>query len=178
MEKNNFEEQQLEDKLTIACEVIEHRLSVLWSAIDSVDTKINIALGFASAILGLLAGFYALENRVWPSPSLVLFGLATVAYVALAILSIMAYRVKAWSYRPDVNTLLQHCEDKKYEISQIKKWVASECNNSCYDNLNKLRKKATLTNWVLVILIVETILLTSGLTYALFMTSVYASLVF
>ena len=100
--------------------------------------------------------------------SLVLFGLATVAYILLAILSILAYRVKGWSYRPDAKTLLEHCENKKYNLVQIKIWVAEECNTSFYYNLKNLGKKATLTNCVLVLLVVETILLTSGLTYALF----------
>jgi hypothetical protein len=168
MEKKNLEQKQLEDKLTIACEVTENRLAALWSAIDSIDTKINIALGFASAILGLLAGFYALENQDWPLLSLVLFSLATVAYILLAILSILAYRVKGWSYRPDVKTLLENCENENYDIVQIKRWVAEECNTSFYKNLKNLGKKAALTNCVLVVLVVETILLTSGLTYALF----------
>lgn len=168
MEKEKLEQQQLEDKLTIACEVIENRLAVLWGAIDSVDTKINIALGFASAILGLLAGFYALENRVWPFLSLVLFGLAAVAYILLAILSILAYRVRGWSYRPDAKTLLENCENENYGIVQIKRWVVEECNTSFYKNLENLDKKATLANCVLVILVVETIMLTSGLAYALF----------
>ncbi|MCK4368827.1 MAG: hypothetical protein KAV68_04085 [Dehalococcoidales bacterium] len=168
MEKKNLEQKQLEDKLTIACEVTENRLAVLWGAIDSIDTKINIALGFASSILGLLAGFYAIGDRVWPFPSLVLFGLAAVAYILLAILSILAYRAKAWSYRPDVKTLLENCENENYDIVQIKRWVAEECNTSCYKNLENLNKKAALANYVLVILVVETIMLTSGLAYAMF----------
>jgi hypothetical protein len=167
MEKENFKQKQLADKLTIACEVSENRFAVLRSAIDSIDTKISIALGFASTVLGLLAGFYVLESRDWPLLSLVLFGSATVAYILLAILSVLAYRVKGWSYGPDVKTLLEHCENKNYNIVQIKIWVAEECNTSLYDNLNNLNKKATLTNCVLVLLVVETILLISGLTYAL-----------
>ena len=168
MEEHNLEEQHLESKLTMACEVVEHRLTALWSAVDAIDTKLNIALGFASTILVLLAGFYSLGSRTWPLSSLVLFGLALVAYIVLAVLSIKAYRVKAWSYRPDIDTLLQHCKDKKYSVADIKQWVADECNKSCYDNLDKLNKKATLTNRVLVTLAVETILLASGLAYALF----------
>lgn len=168
MEKKNLKQKQLEDKLTIACEVIERRLAVLWGAIDSIDTKINIALGFASTILGLLAGFYTLGNIVWPFPSLVLFGLATVAYILLAILSILAYRVRGWSYRPDAKTLLENCENENYDIVQIKRWVTEECNTSFYNNMKNLNKKATLTNYVLVVLVVETIMLTSGLAYALF----------
>jgi hypothetical protein len=167
MEVKNIKQKQLEDKLTIACEVTENRLTVLWGAIDSIDTKLNIALGFASTVLGLLAGFYVLESGDWPLPSLVLFGLATVSYILLAILSVLAYRVKGWSYRPDVKTLLEHCENKNYNIVQVKIWVAEECNTSFYDNLNNLDKKATLTNCVLVLLVVETILLISGFTYAL-----------
>jgi hypothetical protein len=157
-----------EDKLTMACEVVEKRLEVLWSAIDSIDTKINVVIGFASAILGLLAGFYALQTKEWALTSLILFGLAAAAYIILVILSIFAYRVKAWSYRPDVKTLLQHCENNEYTLVQMKKWLADECNESFYKNIDNLNKKADFANIALIIFIVETILLTSGFAYALF----------
>lgn len=45
------------DKCTVAYEVVEHRLSALWSAIDAVDAKTNIILGFASTIVVIIAGF-------------------------------------------------------------------------------------------------------------------------
>lgn len=41
-------DKNLEAKFTTACEVIEHRLDILWNAIDAVDTKTNVILGFAS----------------------------------------------------------------------------------------------------------------------------------
>jgi hypothetical protein len=166
MEKEANEKKQLEEKLTTACEVIENRLSTIWGAIDSVDNKINIALGFGSTILGLLAGFYALGNKEWTLASLILFSLALVAYIILASLSIYAYRVKAWSYRPDVDTLLKYCVDIKYSAVNIKKWIAEECNISCYDNIGGLNKKATIANRILVV-ILETILLTVGLVCSL-----------
>lgn len=168
MEEHNLEDRTLEDKLTIACEFIERRLTAIWSAIDAVDTKINIALGFASTILVLLAGFYSLGPSTWPLLSLILFGLASVAYIVLAILSVLVYMVRAWSYRPDPSTLVQHCKDKGYCIADIKQWAADECKSSCYDNLEKLNKKATLTNWVLGILALQTILIVFGLVYAIF----------
>jgi len=43
-------EQAQVDKCTVAYEVVGHRLSGLWSAIDAVDAKTNITLGFASII--------------------------------------------------------------------------------------------------------------------------------
>ena len=168
MTEHNLEEQYLEEKLSIACEVVERRLTAIWSAVDAVDTKTNIALGFASAILVLLAGFYSLGPSAWPLLSLVLFSLALVAYIALVILSVLAYTVRAWSYRPDPSTLVQHCKDKEYCIADIKQWVADECKLSCYNNLEKLNKKATLTNWVLGILALQTILIVFGLAYAVF----------
>jgi len=116
-EEQNLGEQDLDGKLALACEVIEHRLTAIWSAVDAIDTKTNIALGFASTILVLLAGFYALGSREWPLPSLVLFGLALVAYIVVVVLSLLAYRTKAWSYRPDMSTLLQHCKDQKYSTA-------------------------------------------------------------
>lgn len=170
MKEHNLEEKHTESKLTVACELVEHRLTILWSAIDAIDTKTNITLGFASTILVLLAGFYSLGSRAWPLLSLVMLGLALVAYIVLAFLSVLAYRIKAWSYRPDVNTLLKHCENEKYSIAEIKRWVATECNSSYYDNLDKVKKKATLVNSVLVLFLVETVLLALGLAYALFVS--------
>jgi len=168
MKEHNLEDQTLEGKLTIACELIERRLTAIWSAIDAVDTKINIALGFASTILVLLAGFYSLGPTAWPVLSLALFGLALVAYIALAVLSVLAYMVRAWSYRPDPNTLVQHCKDKEYCIIDIKQWASDECKLACYDNVEKLNKKATLTNWVLGIFALQTVLIVFGLAYAVF----------
>lgn len=167
VEEKNLEDQDLEEKLNTACEFIERRLTAIWSAIDAVDTKINIALGFASTILVLLAGFYSLGPSTWPIPSLAMFGLALVAYIFLAILSILAYMVRAWSYRPDPSTLVQHCMNKKYCIVDIKRWASDECKLACYENLKKLNKKATLTNWVLFILALQTILIVFGLAYTI-----------
>lgn len=155
------------DKFTIAYEVVERRLAALWDAIDAVDTKTNISLGFASTIVVIIAGFYSLESRVWPIPSLVLFGLALTAYIILVFLSVLSYRVREWSYRPDPDTLITHCQDDGCEIIDMKRWVADECRAACYDNARMLRRKSALTNWVLIVFATETILLVSGLIYGL-----------
>jgi hypothetical protein len=165
MEKEGEEKKQLEEKLSIACEVAESRLSVAWNAIDSLDSKINGGFGFASAILGLLAGFYSLESNRLPFTSLLLLGFAAFTYILLVIISIFAYRAKNWSYRPDIKTLLKYCESEK--ITEIKEWLANECKLSFDSILKNLKKKATLTNWVLILLAIETLLLTSGLFYSL-----------
>jgi hypothetical protein len=165
VEKEDEAQKQLKDKFAIACQVAESRLSVSWNAISSIDTKINAAFGFASGILGLLAGFYSLGNHGFPTLSLVLFGLATLVYILLVILSITAYRVQKWSYRPDIKTLLDHCENEN--IVSIQEWLANECKTSFDDNLISLNKKGTLANYILVLLAVETILLTAGLIYSI-----------
>ena len=168
MEEHNLEDKTLESKLTIAYELIERRLIVIWGAIDAIDTKLNIALGFASTILVLLAGFYSLGPSEWPFTSLLLFGIAFVAYIILTILSILAYAARGWSYRPDPSTLMEHCKNKEYSIDDIKQWIADECKLSCYSNAKKLNRKATLTNWVLGILALQTMLIVFGLAYAVF----------
>jgi len=165
MEKEDNEAKKLVEKLTIACEIAESRLSVSWDAISSIDTKINAAFGFASVILGLLAGFYSLGNNSLPLLSLYLFALATLAYISLVILSIIAYKVQKWSYRPDIKTLLDYCENEN--IVSIQEWLANECKISFDDNLKSLNKKGTLANYILALLAVETILLTAGLIYSL-----------
>ena len=168
MTKLDVEELNLENKLTTAHEVIEYRLAALWNAIDAIDTKINIILGFASTILIILAGFYSLGTKAWPALSIVLFGLALAAYITLLILSIIAYRIRDWSYRPDAKTLIEHSQDKKYNKADIEGWVATECESACYANLRMLKTKSRLTNLVLYAFAVETVLLASGLTYGLF----------
>lgn len=170
MANRDVEDLDFEDKMTTAHEVIEHRLAVLWNAIDTIDTKTNIILGFASTLLIILAGFYSLGTKAWPTLSIVLFGLALVAYVTLLILSILSYRVRDWSYRPDTKTLLEHSKDRKYNKADIESWVATEYMSACYENLAMLKTKSRLTNLVLYAFAIETITLVSGLTYDFFIS--------
>lgn len=155
-------------KCQLACQVAEKRLDYVWSAIDSVDTKINVSLGFGSGILGLLAGFYALQGKSWPTTSLVLFSIATAAYLALAILSIYAYKTSDWSVRPHIPTLSEYCQNDKKDFETISTWLVNEYQTSLKDNQTKLAAKGNQANWGLVLLVIETVFLTSGLISALF----------
>jgi len=168
MAESNSQERELIEKLSMAYEVVEHRLTALWSAIDAVDTKTNIILGFASAVLVFLAGFYSWGDKEWPLPSLVLFCLTLAAYLTVVILSTLSYRIKEWSYRPDPSTLISHCQDENCSVPDMKRWIADECKLAIDNNLINLTKKARLTNWALKIFAVETILLAAGLIYAMF----------
>jgi len=156
-----------ERKFTTACEVIEHRLATIWNAVDAVDTKTNIILGFASVVLVVLVGFFSLEPSKWQTPSLVLFSLALLSYIILMIVSILSYRVRGWSYRPDPATLIEHCQDNTCGADRIKEWIINECERACSNNLAMLKKKSGLTNWVLYLFGAETGLLAVGLAYAL-----------
>lgn len=167
MGKPDSADKNLEAKFTIACEVIEHRLAILWNAIDAIDTKTNVILGFASVILVILVGFFSLEPSKWQVPSLVVFFLALLSYIMLVIVSILSYRIRGWSYRPDPATLIKHCEDNNYSADDIREWVASECKSACCDNLAMLRRKSELTNLVLYVFAAETMLLAFGLAYTL-----------
>jgi len=167
MSSSDSADKNLEARFTIACEVIEHRLTIIWNAIDAIDTKTNVILGFASVILVVLVGFFSLESSKWQDPSLVLFFLASLSYVALIIVSILSYRTRGWSYRPDPATLVKHCQDNNRSANDIREWVVSECESACSNNLVMLRKKSKLTNLVLYLFAAETVLLVSGLAYPL-----------
>ena len=103
-----------------------------------------------------------------PTTSVVLFVHATIIYIILAIISIIAYKVKGWSYRPDIQTMLDNSKNDEYSLAEIKEWLVKECKMSFDDTQAKLKKKASLTNCILILLVVETVLLTTGLLYALF----------
>jgi len=168
MAENNSHQQELSEKLSLAHEVIEHRLTAIWRAIDSIDTKTNIILGFASAVLVFLAGFYSSGNKEWPTPSLILFILALIAYVITVVLSILSYRIKEWSYRPDPSTLIDYSQNRETSIADIRAWTTKECKLAIDTNLTHLRKKAALTNWALKIFCSETVFLVIGLIYTMF----------
>jgi hypothetical protein len=160
-------DKDLEAKFTTACEVIEHRLDILWNAIDAIDTKTNVILGFASVVLVILVGFFSVDPSKWQGPSLVLFVLALSSYIILVILSILSYRIRGWSYRPDPAALIEHCQDNNCSADDVKAWVTGECKSACYDNLAMLNKKSKLTNLVIYLFAAETMLLAFGLAYAL-----------
>jgi len=167
MGKLDAVDENLEAKFTTAYEIIEHRLTVIWNAIDAIDTKTNIILGFASVILVILAGFFSLEPSKWQVLSLVLFALALLSYVILVVVSILSYRIRGWSYRPDPATLIKHCQDNTRSADDIREWVVSECESACSDNLVMLQEKSKLTNRVLYLFAAETVLLAFGLAYTL-----------
>ena len=156
MDKQDLPNRNSEDKLEIACKVIEHRLGVIWNAVDAIDSKTNIILGFASVIITVLVGFFSLDPSKWQTPSLVLFSLALISYILIVILSILSYRIRLWSYKPDPATLLKHCIDTQYDSDDIREWVAKECQAACCDNLKLMQKKSRLTNWVLYMFTLET----------------------
>ena len=156
----------LEENLKAAYEVVERRLAAQWSAIDAIDTKINIVLGFASTIVIVLAGFHSLGTKEWPAISMVLFVSALAAYVAVLTLSILAYRTRGWSYRPDPTTLLENSSDAKYDTAALKDWVVEECIASYEKNVRLLENKSRFANWILYAFGVETIALAFGLAYA------------
>jgi len=168
MNNEMTEGDELADKLDIAQQVIEQRLSAVWNSIDSIDTKTNVTLGFASVIIALLAGFTEWESGTLPLSSKILFGAGLVAFVTLAILSLVSYTIRQWSYRPEPKTLIGHCTDKNCTDSDIRRWVANECQIALTKNLSKLQKKAKLTNYVIWAFAIETILLVSGLAVLLF----------
>ena len=168
MAENSSHQQELSEKLSLAHEVIEHRLTAIWRAIDSVDTKTNIILGFASVVLVFLAGFYSSGNREWPITSLIFIILAIIAYVIILVLSILSYRIREWSYRPDPSTLIGYSQDGETSIADLKTWTTKECKLAIDANLTNLRNKAALTNWALKIFGAETVLLTIGLIYTMF----------
>jgi len=167
LEEKTVPEHEQVDKYKTAYEVIEQRLTALWSAIDSVATKTNIILGFASVILVVLAGFYSLENITWPCSTLVLFILAIATYVITVVLSLWSYRISAWSYRPDPDTLIEHSMDESCSLADLRRWVATECTAALKDNKSRLDTKAKLTNCVLGLFALETVFLVSGLAIAM-----------
>jgi hypothetical protein len=154
-------------KLATVYDTVERRLATIWNAIDAIDTKTNIILGFASVVLAVLVGFFSTDPNRWQTFSLVLFFIALLSYIALVILSVLSYRVAGWSYRPDPNTLMKHCKDGNHSVNDIREWVIDECTLACNDNLAQLQKKAHMTNLVLYLFATETVLLVIGLAYSL-----------
>ena len=121
MGKNSTLNQIQKEKFVLAFEVIELRLSAIWNAIDSIDTKTNILLGFGSTIIIIIAGFYSLESYKWTLTMIFLFGIAAFAYIILVTLCILSYKIRNWDYRPEPKTLLMNCKDLYVECIADKK---------------------------------------------------------
>jgi cell division protein FtsL len=92
-------------------------------------------LGFASIALALIAGFFSGEQFTLPTTSKYLFYGALLAYIFVVILSIMSYRTKEWSFRPEPETLVSHCTDKECSVGEIRNWLVNEIKESYTKNL-------------------------------------------
>ncbi|MBA7668430.1 hypothetical protein ES703_76540 [subsurface metagenome] len=128
-------------------QVAMNRLEAQLNEIEAIDRKVAMLLSFASAIVTIFftAGLYTLKptdlHLSVLIPVSILSGLAIVIYIALVVFSLIAYHVRNWSLRPDLQTL--KLNSSSYSEESMRIWVADQCILSMQVNEPRIRSKAT-----------------------------------
>jgi hypothetical protein len=121
-------------------DVAMRRLDLQIQEIDALDAKgstLTTAAGVLLPVFGaLFAGF-----RSHPTlPAAIAYGLAFAVYLWMVFELVRGTRVKAWSTRPDLETLAKHAAT--HNESTVKNWVAREATASVSKNVPGVEGKA------------------------------------
>lgn len=125
-------------------DVVMRRLDEQMQRVDSLDTKTAQVFSISSAVLPIFGALLTFAGEIgdWALASLVI---AAILYLALGVFVFLAYRVRSFSLRPDLEDLMANCGI--YDDTAMRSWVAKECLKSIDANEKPLSRKAKYTHW-------------------------------
>lgn len=139
-------------------DVAMNRLDEQSGNVDALDAKVATAFGFAAASLPLFGALLAIAQKDRPESAVVLYVVAIVVYVVMLGFLSAAYRVRDWSFRPDLPTLKAYAET--LDEDALRGWVANECVLSIEANEPRLHQKAFRVKAALALVALEALVLT------------------
>ena len=136
--------------------------------IESIDSKtLNVFL-IASSLFPIATGFVGSTQGIDASHAVtrIAIGTAFLSYAFSSYNFLLAYRIAAWSYRPNLKDLQTHFEGRT--DNTIRRWIGKECIASYYSNAPNIRKKGKYAHRVFWGLIAEVAALAVALVAPLF----------
>jgi hypothetical protein len=137
------------------------RLDAQMEQIDAIDTKVNVAFGFASLAIGVAGGFVGTAHS-GPSPAstALLFSALTV-YVLVIVLALGGYMFRQFEYAPRVKQVWQ--DALFWDPVATKRQAVSSIVEAIETNKQRIAEKVQLGRAALILLGVEVILITFSL---------------
>lgn len=139
-------------------EVSMKRLDEQWERIDTLNTRAQSVLTFASAVLPIVSAAIIVSRSNLNTTVIGLLAFSVIIYLIVAGLTFGSMWPRNWSLRPDIPSL-QAAAANQDEIT-IKWKVAEECAKSIEENDKNLQAKANLLEYALMIVPVQILLLT------------------
>jgi hypothetical protein len=126
---------------------------------DAYGSKVTAAISVGTTVLPITYGLTQLQGQWQPieQPAPLLLLLAGAAYILLMCVSFAVLVPATLDYRPSLSQLDAHSKVSSETVT--KRWVARECVKSIGDNERILGRKGTLVTAALVLLALETVLL-------------------
>ena len=103
-------------------ELARDRIGMQMNQVDALDTKLASFLGLGGALLGIGAAVLALREDTPPVATIVLFALASVLYVILAVICLRAYRIQDWNAGPKLEDAWANA--RRYAEQSLYWWAA------------------------------------------------------
>jgi hypothetical protein len=137
--------------------------------IDQLDGKASGTFTAASGILAIIAGLLALAAPSKGSVtalSLAVFLAGLVAYVATAAFLLSAFRIRAWNFGPELESVAR--ETGLRDVDVIQDWVADSYVEAVGLNRRDVNQKSQLINYGLYGLLGESVVLALAIGSILF----------
>ena len=120
-------------------ELARDRIGMQLNQMDALDTKLASFLGLGSALLGIGAAVLALREDTPPAVTIVLFALASVLYVILAVICLRGYRLRDWKAGPKLEDAWANA--RQYTEQSLYWWAAEAYTNFYLTNRVCLQPK-------------------------------------
>jgi len=145
------------DAADIFYDVAMRRLDEQIERNDAYGAKVTAALSVGTTVLPITFGLLEFQDRGVPTLGLALLTQAVAVYGLLMVCALNALVPTTLDYRPDLGELAKHSID--LSDTDTKRWVAKACVTSIKDNEGKLTRQFGLVKAALILLALETALL-------------------
>lgn len=149
----------------IPYDIATDRLAAQLAQIDGLDAKLANAFGFGSALFAVALAVLALRDADIPRATVGLLSASGAVYLALGTISLIGYRIRDWEFGPRLDAVWQLAD--KHEDAKLG-WAVIERIIKDYNaNKKHVEQKASLANWTLRLLVLESVLIVIGLLVSL-----------
>jgi len=139
----------------LICGLAMDRLQTQQRQIDALDGKIGNLLGFASALVAILAAFLALNEDDILCISLIFLCISGAAYIGIVLGSLFTYYTRPWEVGPTLHESWRYAH--KYEEKQLGWWAAESFTRSYENNQERVNWKVRVVKINVTLIAMQTI---------------------
>ena len=135
-----------------------------------LDRKLATMFALNAATVALFAALFSFSLRPdssYPMAVIALLSVALASFLVTVLVSVPAYHASKWVRQPDLATLKRHLNS--YDELVMITWIADEIGREVSANEERIKRKARLVTWSIILSVVTILLLTAAAAVALWL---------